>query len=88
MNPADLKLAKEPLASGAFGDVFRAEWRGTSVVAKRLKPQFAKDARALAELRAELSIWCRVHHVSGLPTTLSPGSRRSSVHSLSPATAS
>lgn len=64
MNPADLALAKDPLASGAFGDVFRGQWRGVSVAAKRLKGEFQTDARALAELRAELSIWCRLHHVS------------------------
>lgn len=62
MNPADLVLVAE-LAQGAFGDVFRGKWRGTQVAVKRLKAESQRDARALAEMRAELSIWCRLHHV-------------------------
>lgn len=31
-----------------------------------LQAEFAEDATAIAELRAELAIWCRLHHVRRL----------------------
>ena len=62
IDPATLRIADSPLATGSFGAVFRATWRGAPVVVKRLKPEFAEDAGALEELRAELAVWCRLHH--------------------------
>lgn len=70
IDPRDITVINETVASGTFGDVFRASWRGITVCVKRLKPAFANDSQALAELRAELSIWCRLHHVRASPSPI------------------
>lgn len=62
LDPTTLDMSANMLGSGAFGEVYSAYWRGTRVAVKRLKGDFADDASALAEFRAELAVWCRLHH--------------------------
>ena len=62
LDPSTLDLSSNMLGSGAFGEVYTAYWRGTRVAVKRLKGDFADDTSALAEFRAELAVWCRLHH--------------------------
>jgi hypothetical protein len=62
LDPASLELSASLLGVGAFGEVYAAQWRGTRVAVKRLKGAFADDTAALAEFRAELAVWCRLHH--------------------------
>lgn len=80
MDPRDVTVVNEAVASGAFGDVYRASWRGITVCVKRLKPAFSNDAQALAELRAELSIWCRLHHVRSAPSRRPPHAAETPAH--------
>jgi hypothetical protein len=62
LDPSTLEMSTTMLGSGAFGEVYSAYWRGTRVAVKRLKGDFADDTSALAEFRAELAVWCRLHH--------------------------
>jgi serine/threonine protein kinase len=62
LDPASLELSANMLGVGAFGEVYAATWRGARVAVKRLKGAFADDTAALAEFRAELAVWCRLHH--------------------------
>jgi hypothetical protein len=62
LEPASLEISPALLGVGAFGEVYTATWRGTRVAVKRLKGAYADDTAALAEFRAELAVWCRLHH--------------------------
>ena len=62
LDPASLEVSATQLGAGAFGEVYAAQWRGARVAVKRLKGAFTDDSAAVAEFRAELAIWCRLHH--------------------------
>jgi predicted Ser/Thr protein kinase len=50
----DLKLQPKPIGKGAFGVVFRGEWRGAQVAVKKLMMYF--DEKELATFRAEAAL--------------------------------
>lgn len=63
LDPSDMRVEESaPIASGAFGEVFKGSWRGAPIVCKRIKREFSDDSTALSEMRAELAIWSRLHH--------------------------
>ena len=62
LEPGSVEVSDRPLGSGAFGDVYAGTWRGAPVAVKRLKAAFADDSAAVAEFRAELAVWSRLHH--------------------------
>lgn len=72
IDPDQVEVSASPMGVGAFGEVFKSTWRGAPVVVKRLKREFADDATALTELRAELAIWCRLHHVRAAARRILP----------------
>ncbi len=54
--------ALPPLGRGAFGEVRRGAWRGTSVAVKRLRPGVASSGAALELFRRELSVYHQLAH--------------------------
>ena len=62
LEPGSVEVSDRALGSGAFGDVYAGTWRGAPVAVKRLKSAFADDTAAVAEFRAELAVWSRLHH--------------------------
>ncbi len=62
LDPSTVEVSSQQLGVGAFGEVYTATWRGARVAVKRLKGAFSTDSAAVAEFRAELAVWCRLHH--------------------------
>lgn len=57
----EVSVAQEPFASGAFGNIFKAQLLdGQTVVAKELKPDKVKES--FDELQKETSVMSQLHH--------------------------
>eukprot|EP01090_Pellita_catalonica_P014504 TRINITY_DN3719_c0_g1_i1.p1 TRINITY_DN3719_c0_g1~~TRINITY_DN3719_c0_g1_i1.p1 ORF type:complete len:592 (+),score=94.84 TRINITY_DN3719_c0_g1_i1:26-1801(+) len=59
LDPKDVKLDPEPIASGAFGVVFHGKWRGVECAVKQLSTPFA-DAAAIEEFQKEAHLMERL----------------------------
>lgn len=50
------------LGAGAYGEVWRAKWRGTPVAVKKFNMSGRKSNSSMAELRHEIGVMSHMHH--------------------------